>query len=125
MQVLLVEDNADSRNLLKRYLTSPDCDVATAGDLRSGIDLLARQRFDVIISDIALPDGTGYALVSEARRRGIHALCIAVSAYPFPSDVKELGATGFQHYLNKPVKREEIRSLITEGSAGVREFIRR
>ena len=125
MQVLLVEDHRDSRELLARCLTSPDCDVATAGDLQSGVDLLERHRFDVIISDIALPDGTGYALVSEARRRGIHALCIAVSAFPFPSDVRELGATGFQYYLNKPVKCDEIRSLITEeiGRASCRERV--
>ena len=115
MQVLIVEDHRDSREQLARCLTRHDCDVATAADLKSAVALLGKQQFDAIISDIALPDGTGYALISEARRRGVHALFIAVSGYPFPSDVSELGATGFQHYLNKPVKCEEIRSLITEG----------
>jgi CheY-like chemotaxis protein len=118
MQVLLVEDHTDSRELLKRFLTRRDCDVATAGDLQSGIDLLDKQQFDAIISDIALPDGTGYALISEARRRGIHALCIAVSAYPYPSDVEEPGVTGFQYHLMKPINCDEICSLLTEGQAG-------
>jgi len=53
---------------------------------------LGKQRFDVIIADIALPDGTGYALISEVRRRGIQALCIAISGHPYPSDVDEPGS---------------------------------
>src|ERR1700741_4837134 len=103
MQVLLVEDHADSRELLKRCLTSRDYDGSTAGDLKSAVDLLGKKQFDAIISDIALPDGTGYALISQAHRRGIHALCIAVSAYPYPVDVEEPGATGFKYHLVKPV----------------------
>jgi hypothetical protein len=59
MQVLIVEDHQDSREQLERCLTCRDYDVATAGDLQTGIDFLEKQRFDVIISDIALPDGTG------------------------------------------------------------------
>ncbi|MFZ3375204.1 MAG: response regulator, partial [Chthoniobacterales bacterium] len=95
MQVLIVEDHQNSREQLERCLTRRDYDVATAGDLRTGVDFLGKRRFDAIISDIALPDGTGYALISEARRRGIRALGIAVSGYPYPSEVNEAGATGF------------------------------
>src|SRR5439155_5034000 len=84
MQVLIVEDHRDSREQLERCLARRDYDVATAGDLQTGIDFLDKERFDAIISDIALPDGTGYALISEARRRGIRALGIAVSDYTYP-----------------------------------------
>src|ERR1700736_3103962 len=87
MQVLIVEDNPDSRETLERYLTRRDYDVATAGDLRTGIDFLDKERFDAIISDIALPDGTGYMLINEARHRGIRALSVAISGYPYPSNV--------------------------------------
>lgn len=117
MQVLIVEDHRDSREQLERHLTRRDYSVATAGDLQTGIDFLAKQAFDAIISDIALPDGTGYALISEARRRGIHALCIAVSGYPFPSDVNEPGATGFHHHLLKPLNCDHICSLLEERRA--------
>ena len=117
MQVLIVEDNLDSRETLKRYLTGRDYDVATAGDLQAGIDFLDKQRFDAIIADIALPNGTGYALISEARRRGIRALGIAVSGYPYPSDVDEPGATGFHHHLLKPVNCDHLCSLLKESRA--------
>jgi CheY-like chemotaxis protein len=115
MQVLIVEDHRGSREELERCLTRRDHDVTVAGDLQTGIESLGKQRFDVIIADIALPDGTGYALISEVRRRGIHALCIAVSGYPYPSDVDEPGATGFHHHVPKPLNCDHICSLLKEG----------
>jgi CheY-like chemotaxis protein len=78
---------------------------------------LDKRRFDAIISDFALPDGTGYALISEARRRGIRALGIAVSGYPYPSDVSEPGATGFDHHLMKPVNCDHLCSLLEKSRA--------
>jgi CheY-like chemotaxis protein len=113
-QVLIVEDHQDSREELERYLTRRDYDVAAAGDLRTGIDFLNEKRFDAIISDIALPDGTGYALLNEARRRGIRALGIAISGYPYPSDVSEPGVTGFDYHLTKPVDCDHLYSLLKE-----------
>src|SRR5438309_11822208 len=117
MKVLIVEDHLDSREQLERCLTRRDCDVATAGDLQAGIDFLDKQQFDAIIADIALPDGTGYALISEARRRGIRALGIAVSGYPYPSDVNEAGVTGFDYHLTKPVDCDDLCSLLEKNRA--------
>ena len=117
MQVLIVEDHQDSREELERYLTRRGYDVTVAGDLRGGIDLLDEQRFDAVISDFALPDGTGYALMSEARRRGIRALGIAISGYPYPSDVNEPGVTGFDYHLTKPVNCDRLCSLLKQSRA--------
>src|SRR5437660_736014 len=117
MQVLIVEDHQDSCEQLERCLTRRDYDVATAGDLRTGIDCLNKDRFDAIISDIALPDGTGYTLLNEARRRGIRALGIAMSGYPYPSNVNEAGVTGFDYHLTKPVNCDDLLSLLEKSRA--------
>jgi CheY-like chemotaxis protein len=117
MHVLVVEDHQDSREQLQRWLTRRDYDVATAGDLQTAIDFLEQKPFDAIIADISLPDGTGYALISEARRRGIRALGIAVSGYPYPPDVDEAGATGFHYHLTKPVDCDHLCSLLKESRA--------
>ena len=116
MQVLIVEDNPDSRETLKRYLTHRDYDVAAAGDLREGIKFLNKERFDAIISDIMLPDGTGYTLINEARRLGMRALGIAMSGYPYPSNVDEPGITGFDYHLTKPVDCDHLCSLLASQS---------
>jgi CheY-like chemotaxis protein len=116
-RVLIVEDHSDSRETLKRYLTRRNFDVAAAGDLQAGIKLLNQKRFDAIISDIALPDGTGYMLINEARHRGIRALSIAISGYPYPSNVNEPGVTGFDYHFTKPVDCYELYCLIQESRA--------
>ena len=116
MRILVVEDHEDTRNVLKRFLTLCGHDVTAAGDLRGGLGFLQTQPFNAIVSDIALPDGTGYALVSEARRRGIHALAIALSAYSYPLDVEEEKVTGFDFHLKKPFDCEQLRSLLEENS---------
>jgi CheY-like chemotaxis protein len=116
-QVLIVEDNPDSREMLEEYLTSRDYDVAVARDLRTGIGLLKKNRFDAIISDICLPDGTGYTLINEARRRGIRALSIAMSGYPYPSNVNQPGVTGFDYHLTKPLDCDELCSLLKQSLA--------
>ena len=117
MQVLIVEDNPDSREALERYLTRRHYDVAAAGNLRTGIDFLNKERFDSIVSDISLPDGTGYTLINEARRRGIRALSIAMSGYPYPSNVNEAGVTGFDYHLTKPVNCDDLCSLLEKSRA--------
>ena len=115
-QVLIVEDNPDSRETLERYLTRREYDVAAAGNLRTGINFLRKNRFDAIISDISLPDGTGYTLINEARRRGFRALSIAMSGYPYPSNVNQPGVTGFDYHLTKPLDCDDLCSLLKQAA---------
>ena len=117
MQVLIVEDHQSSCEELKRCLAHHDHDVTTAGDMRTAVQSLDEQQFDAIISDIALPDGTGYALINQVHRRGLDPLCIAVSGYPFPSEVNEPGLTGFHHHVQKPLDCEHLCSLLKEVKA--------
>jgi CheY-like chemotaxis protein len=112
MQVLIVEDHQNSCQELKRCLTHHGHEVTAAGDLQSAVQSLGKRPFDAIISDIALPDGTGYALISQVHRRGLDPLCIAVSGYPFPSDVHEPQVTGFDYHVQKPLDCAHICSLL-------------
>jgi len=112
MRILVVEDHQDTGQALTRLLTNWGFDVALAETLQSGLGQLTTEAFDVILSDIALPDGTGYALVSEARRRGIDVVAIALSAYSYPDEVQIAKLTGFDHHLTKPYNSQELRSLL-------------
>jgi CheY-like chemotaxis protein len=116
MRVLVVEDHEDTRAVLARFVRSCGFEVAAAGTLKTGLDLLQTEGFGAIISDIALPDGTGYALVSEARRRGINVLAIALSAYSYPEDVLTAKLTGFDYHLKKPFDCVQLRSLLEKAA---------
>ena len=70
MRILVVEDHQDTREVLTGLLRRWGYEVSPADTLKGGLNRLdSEPPVDVILSDIALPDGTGYALVSEARRR--------------------------------------------------------
>ena len=112
VRILVVEDHQETRRTLKRCLARSGHDVAVAEDLHAGMSRLETETFDVIVSDIALPDGTGYALMNEARRRGVDALGIAFSAYDFPEEAEEPKVTGFDHHLRKPFDCARLFSVV-------------
>src|SRR5437868_14972358 len=119
MRILIVEDHDDTRDALERFLSRSGYGVAVAADLRTALNLLQAQPFDAVVTDIALPDGTGYALVSEARRRGINVTAIALTAYSYPDGVEEPRVTGFDYYLKKPLDCVKLRSLLRLGHESV------
>jgi CheY-like chemotaxis protein len=110
-RVLVVEDHGDSREVLARLLRHWGAEVVTAVNLASALDLLDTT-FDAIIADIGLPDGSGYAVINEAKRRHKNVLGIALSGYASPIDVDIGKMAGFDHHLTKPFDCEEIRSLL-------------
>lgn len=115
MRILVVEDHQDTRRVLTGLLTRWGYDVSSVDSLKSGMDRLEMEPpVDVILSDIALPDGTGYALVSEARRRGKRVLAIALSGYAYPSDVHIAKLTGFDHHLSKPCNCAYLRTILQD-----------
>lgn len=120
MHILVVEDHQDTRQVLTRLLNRWGFDVSAAENLQGGLNRLETEPIDVILSDIALPDGTGYALISEVRRRGRDVLAIALSGYNYPADVHVAKLTGFDHHLSKPCDCQQLRSLLEESHLGER-----
>jgi CheY-like chemotaxis protein len=113
-RVLLVEDHADSCAVLAGLLRRWGAEVETANNLARALELLT-QSFDVVIADIDLPDGTGYAVITEAKSRHKNLLGIALSGYASPSDVEVGRMAGFDHHLTKPFDCDKIRSLLRLG----------
>jgi len=115
MRILVVEDQSGHAAGAFGLLTRWGYIVVATDSLKGGLELLnSEPPVDVIVSDIALPDGTGYALVSEARRHGKRLLAIALSGYTYPSDVKIAKLTGFDHHLSKPCDCNSLRMLLQE-----------
>ena len=67
LHLLLVDDHADTRNVLARLLNKCGHQVVTSDSAQSAMKILEHGRFDALISDIGLPDGSGYDLVREAK----------------------------------------------------------
>ena len=111
IQVLIVDDHADTRRILSRLLSKCGHKVATADSAQSALKLLETDRFDALISDIRLPDSSGYELVREAKQRQ-PLKGIALSGFGAEEDVRRSIEAGFDYHLTKPVSFQDLRSLL-------------
>ncbi len=117
VRLLLVEDHEDTNLSLTRMLRRRGYEVHPAFDVRSALDLAAANEFDVLVSDIGLPDGTGTDLFRTLRaQRQIFG--IALSGYGMEEDICRSRDVGFSHHLVKPVDLNKLDFLLQEMSLG-------
>jgi signal transduction histidine kinase/CheY-like chemotaxis protein/drug/metabolite transporter superfamily protein YnfA len=114
LRILLIEDHADSARTMARLLKSIGHTVQTAGTVAEA--LAAAQSpgtFDLIISDIGLPDGTGIDFLTQHRRH-CFTPAIALSGFGMEEDVRRSKAAGFSVHLPKPVNFEKLQQAIAD-----------
>jgi CheY-like chemotaxis protein len=114
VHILLVEDHPDTRSVLSRLLIHCGYEVAAAENVHDALQLLDHLRFDVLLSDIGLPDGDGLQLVREARKRQPLKQTVALTALATADDRARGYRAGFDHYLTKPVDFYRLRSVLEE-----------
>ncbi|HEX6242755.1 MAG TPA: response regulator, partial [Polyangiales bacterium] len=116
LRVLVVEDDADSRELVERLLEEAGCHVSTAACAREALDHLSHEFFDLLISDIGLPDQDGYALLAGLRQRTeprvAHMPAVALTAFARSEDRARALRAGFQAHLAKPVDPAELLATV-------------
>jgi PAS domain S-box-containing protein len=111
LRVLLVEDHPDTREVLARLLDAANYAVRTASSVEAALQLAAAERFDVVVSDLGLPDGTGYDLMKQLRdRHGIKG--IALSGYGMDQDQRRSREVGFLDHVVKPVNVSQLVAVI-------------
>lgn len=111
-RVLLVEDHADTRVVLARLLSGIGCTVASAGTVTEALALADRQQFDVLISDIGLPDGSGGDVMRGLRARDSHVRGVALSGFDQPDDLRRSEEAGFEQHLIKPINFHALREVL-------------
>ena len=116
LQILVVDDDLDARNLVKRILEDCSASVTTAGSAAEAEQLVRRSRFDVLVSDIGMPEADGHMLLRKLRslgpERGGDIPAIALSAYARAEDRVQAVRAGFQMHLAKPVEPAELIAMV-------------
>jgi signal transduction histidine kinase/CheY-like chemotaxis protein len=119
LSVLLVEDHEMTARVMSRLLRQAGYLVTVAPDVETAKRLTDQGPFDVVISDLGLPDGTGLDVMKHLRaRHGIPA--IAVSGYGMEEDVRQTREAGFGEHLVKPIDLPKLQAAIGRVMAGVR-----
>jgi PAS domain S-box-containing protein len=117
LRILVVDDDADSRELTGVVLAQYGAHIQTADSARQALELLDQVETDVLISDIGLPEMDGYDLIRHLRgslpNQGDEITAIALSGYAREEDREKALAAGYNAYLPKPVELTELIMVIT------------
>ncbi len=116
LNILLVEDHADTQKVMVRVLQSLGHTVTPAGSVAAALLAAEQQRFNLIISDIGLPDGTGLDFMRQLREKQ-KIPAIALTGFGMENDVRQSAEVGFVAHLTKPVNFDRLEQAISRAVA--------
>jgi CheY-like chemotaxis protein len=112
VRALVVDDESDARGIVRRFLEDCDIIVTTASSVAEALSLLQSNTFDVLISDIGMPNEDGYTLIGKVRETGNAIPAIALTAYARPEDRGRAVVAGFQAHVAKPADPAELVAVV-------------
>ncbi|HEV2327748.1 MAG TPA: PAS domain S-box protein [Verrucomicrobiae bacterium] len=117
IRILLVEDHEPTRESLTHLLSRRNYQVTPVGSLAEARSLAGKKKFNLLISDIGLPDGNGCELMEEMKKDS-NLKGIALTGYGMEQDISRSYAAGFIAHLTKPVRMESLDDALTVALRG-------
>jgi CheY-like chemotaxis protein len=112
-RILVVDDHGDTLRSMKLLLRRLGYEVLTAENMTDALRIAATEPFDILLSDIGLPDGSGLELLRRIREtRNVPAL--ALSGFGMDEDLERSREAGFSDHLTKPVSIDRLQNAIAE-----------
>ena len=116
LRILVVEDHSETLQALSRLLSHFGHEVSVADGAQNARNIFESREFDVVLCDIALPDGSGYDVIAEAKRkRPVKA--VALTGFSATEDIERGKQAGFDFHLTKPVDFHELRAVLGQVAA--------
>jgi two-component system CheB/CheR fusion protein len=112
LRILLVEDHGDTARIMRRLLSAQGHQVQSAADVATALHLAAAHTFDLLLSDLGLPDGSGCDLMRTLRQRRLMLPGIALSGYGQEQDLEQSRKAGFAAHLVKPINIQRLEEAI-------------
>ncbi len=116
LRILIIEDDPDTRDLLKTVLEQCGSKVIAVPSAQEGLEEVSRSVPEVLVSDIGMAGENGSELIEKIRKldpkRGGRIPAVALTAYAGPTDRRRALLAGFQTHLAKPVEPDELLAVI-------------
>jgi two-component system, chemotaxis family, CheB/CheR fusion protein len=116
LRILIVEDHEHTATVMQRLLNREGHSVRVAATVREAIDAMRATPFDLLVSDLGLPDGNGFEVMRELARIS-DAKGIAVSGYGMEEDIARSSRAGFSAHLTKPINVAKLKETIQQVTA--------
>ncbi|HEU4595166.1 MAG TPA: PAS domain S-box protein [Pyrinomonadaceae bacterium] len=117
VRVLVVDDEEDALSLVSTALRMCGAEVSTAVSAAEALGALARERFDLLISDIGMPNVDGYELLRRASEMGVRLPAIALTAYARAEDRRRALDVGYREHLPKPIAPADLINTVARLAA--------
>lgn len=111
-RILVVDDEPYIRDLVRENLRSRSHVVAVAANGVEALDLLSRERFDILVTDVVMPGMGGLDLVKRAKRSHPQMRVIVLTAFPRQSDISDFLLQGADEFLPKPFRANDLFAAI-------------
>jgi CheY-like chemotaxis protein len=112
LHILIVEDHTSTNDTLARMFRKEGYDVSAAKDGATALKMAEFQRFDLLISDIGLPDTNGWTLLKELRAHQPDLRAIAITGYGYVADLERSVEAGFEKHLTKPSEWPTVKAAV-------------
>lgn len=107
-RILLVDDSADNRLLISKFLSYAGAEIDLACDAAEGIDKALSNRFDIVLMDIQMPEKDGYQATQELRAQGYVKPIIALTAHALKGERERSLQYGCDEHLTKPISQKNL-----------------
>lgn len=121
MRILVVDDVADNRLLISRYLEAAGATVATAAGGGEAVAMALQDGFDAVLMDLSMPDMSGQDATEAMRKEGYRIPIVALTAHAMREEKEQALARGFNEYLTKPVVKE----VLIDAMARIHESVKK
>lgn len=120
-RVLVVDDEVDARQILRRLILGGGGTPQLAASAQEAKELIAEFQPHVIVSDIGMPGTDGYAFIRDVRRQGVTTPAVALTAFARAEDRIRAIQAGFQFHLSKPIQPAELMTVLASLSGRLRD----
>jgi PAS domain S-box-containing protein len=118
IKILIVDDDVDSRDFITFLLQEENAEVIAVSSALEALEILAKSKLDILLSDIGMPEMDGYMLIRQVRNwlpeQGGQIPAIALTAYAGEYDRQQAISAGFQMHIPKPIEPAELIAAVTK-----------
>ncbi|MCP5005941.1 MAG: sigma-54-dependent Fis family transcriptional regulator [Planctomycetes bacterium] len=107
-RLLLIDDDVNTVNGLKKILSRENYDTSSATTGRDALKMVERIHFDIVITDMKLPDIGGFTIIEEIKRKDANTSVVMITAFSSVQTAIEAMKKGADHYLTKPINIDEL-----------------
>jgi two-component system response regulator PilR (NtrC family) len=111
-RILVVDDEAGLREMLRVLLRRAAYDVDVADGERRATELLAQTTYDVVVTDLSMPDGSGMGVLAQAKRANETTQVVMITAYATTAQAVQAMREGAYDYIQKPFKNDELLAVV-------------